>query len=91
MRKFKLSEQVKLTDHRAWKDFYDGKYVHFDENWKRFWDENVDKQFTIIGKGDDGGVLLGGLPDYIDNDMNFYSDELEGCVGVFTDNRMFKI
>ena len=91
MKKFKLCEQVKLTDHRAWKDFFEDKYLGFDENWQRFWDENVDRQFTVIGESDYGGVLLGGLPDYIDNSIGFFSDEIEGCIEVFNDNRMFKI
>ena len=79
--KFEPGTQVKLTDHRVNDEFYRNKYKEFEPEWKRFWDEYVDRQLTIIGESEeDSGVLLAGLPDYIDHDISFFSDEIEGII-----------
>jgi hypothetical protein len=91
LQKYTKGAAVKLTDPRLNDDFK-LKYNTFDPDWKRFWDEYRDRTLYVkdaIDHADDWDgdlhIYLQGLPDYVDHEVPFYSDEIEGIVDVLPD------
>ena len=78
---------VRLTDpYKADDDFLE-KYEGFSNEWLRFWDEYKDRNLyvkdAIQHDSDWDGrmaIYLEPLPDYVDHDLPFYSDEIQGEV-----------
>ena len=87
---FHKGAAVRLTDPDLDAHFRIHKYNGFDDDWKRFWDEYKSRTLFVkdaIEHDDDWdgrlAIYLEPLPDYVDHDVPFYSDEIDGEVDQF--------
>ena len=91
---FNIGDAVKLTDHRVNKEFYEEHYSGFTDEWRRLWDEYVDKTLYVknieVLDVDSLLIYVEPLPDYVDGNAEFFTNELEGIV-VILPEELFKI
>ena len=91
MRKFKLNEQVKLSNPYEHEWFKEEYWDDFSDNWKKWWMDNLDTQFTVIEERCNCALILSPIPEHLDPLMEFWSHEVEGDVRIFQDEDMFKL
>ena len=78
---------VRLTDPNDCDYAFRKKYRGFSGEWKMFWDEYKDRTLYVkdaLQHEDDWdgrlAIFLEPLPDYVDKELPFYSDEIQGDV-----------
>ena len=78
---------VRLTNPKFADDDFQEKFEGFSDEWIRFWNEYQDRTLYVKDakehKDDWDGrmaVYLDGLPDYVDHNIPFYSDEIDGVI-----------
>ena len=88
LRPFHKGAVVRLTDPDDCDEDFREKFDGFSEEWVRFWKEYRHRDLYVLDyrehdlDWDDGRyhIYLEPLPDYVDKDIPFYADEIQGNV-----------
>ena len=88
---------VRLTDPNNCDENFREKFDGFSDEWVMFWKEYKDRTLFVKDAKQherdwDGrlSIYLDGLPNYIDHDIPFYADEIDGIVPSLPEE-LFKI